>query len=266
LLLVALLVAVATISGCGSSGSGGAVYDAAHSPVLQTARIQTGNEGSEDSQYVRITLGFDREILVTDGYAPQLRIAGEAVDPADMTVAVTGDGLTELEVTVRVDKVQGGSLTLTLGKPGEDETGDIVAADTGTQRYAAGNDKTVEALLPTGVALAPAGEGVIEVTHAFNVRGIAWIVFTDGGETVEGSLLAGADTLDGAIALHGHAFLQDDEYDIAAALAETLTNHFGDRYTFTANGKTVEIRPLTGTATATAKDLRLSVYEYTLIV
>jgi len=275
LLVLLFAASLSGLSGCGGIGIGTktAVYDAARSPVLETAHIETYNEGTEAKQFVRITLGFDRRILVTHGYMPQLRIAGEAVGRERMTVVVTGEDTNELEVTVQVEKVQGGALTLTLAEPGAETAIGIVAAedagaDARTQRYAAGNDRTVEALIPSGVALAPgAGAGVTEVTHAFNIRSIAWILLTDGGETVGDSLLQGADTLDGAIALHGHTFLQDDEYDVAAALAEALTNHFGDRYAFTASGKTVEARRLTGATEAiTDADLRLSVYEYTLVV
>jgi hypothetical protein len=258
--LGALAAAVLLAFAAALAGCGGAVYDAANSPVLETAALETYNEGTDETQYIRVTLGFDREISVAKGYAPSIQIAGDAVENSRIASEAAG---ADLIVTVGADKVRNGDLTLTLAGRPPDELAKGVRDASG--QYAAKNDKTVEALTPSGVVLAPAGDGAVSVEHRFNIRGIAWALFTDGGEVVGDSLLAGADTLDGAVALHGHAFLTDDEYDVAANLAETLTSHFGDRYTFTADGKTVTARR--GEAGGgTSSGLSISLYTYALVV
>ena len=123
----------------------------------------------------------------------------------------------------------------------------------------------IEGVLPSGVTLAETarspGSVTVEVTHAFDIRCIAWILFTDGGAAVGGSLLAGADEKDGAIALHGHEFLKDDGYAVAARLAGTLEKHFGDRYSFTAEGKAVTAVSLIDPDA----ELAIEVYEYARI-
>jgi hypothetical protein len=250
--LAVLAAAALSFAGCGGS----AVYDEANAPVLETAALETYNEGTEETQYIRVTLGFDREIAAEKGYTPQIAIAGSAVDKKNIETEASGN---ELAVTVNSDKIRNGDMVLRLAADSDELAKGITDAG---GKSAPKNDGAVEALVPSGVVLTPAGDGAAEVSHVFNIRCIAWIVFTDNGETVGGSLLAGADTLDGAIALHGHEFLKEDAYDVAANLADALAGHFGDRYTFKAEGKTVRAARADGTSGG----LAISLYAYTLVV
>ena len=251
LALALALVLASSLPAC----KGVAVYDAEHSPVPVSVSLESYNEGSEGTQYVKVTLTFDREVAVKAGYAPEIVIAGAKVKKDDMKVSGSEKGIVAL---IHIDKVRNGDMVISLAPEGDTAVSGLTDK-TGT--YAAVN-KTVYALVPSGVALHRTGVGAVEVTHAFVIRGIAWVVLTDGDEAVGGSLLAGADILDGAVALHGHEFLTDDEYDVAAKLAETLTNHFGDRYGFSVEGKTVVARSLSNPNA----DVAITLYEYALVV
>ena len=248
-LLLACLLALAACTGPH------AVYDAENSPVLISATLETYNEGSDDRQYVKVTLTFDRNVSVATDYIPPITIAQAGIDTGNIKVVEDG---ARLSILIHTDKVRDGDLILLLAPEGDEA---VVGLTDTTGTYAAANS-SVYALVPSGVALARTGTNTVEVTHAFNIRGIAWVVLHDGDEVVGGSLLAGADSLDGAVALHGHDFLTEDAYDVAAALAETMTSHFGDRYSFTAEGKTVLARSLSNPAA----EVTISVYEYQLVV
>lgn len=237
-----------------------AVYDAEKSPALLSADVATYNEGSEGTQYVRITLAFDQAVAVSVDYLPELFLAGAKVDKNRIEVTGSAAGIKagKVQILVRTDVARTGEILCRLAPEG-DESVRGLTDESGA--YAAGN-RTIFALAPSGIALEPAGQGAVEVAHRFNIRVIAWIYLHDGGETVTGSLLAGADALDGAIALHGHDFLTDDEYDVAVALAETLTSHFGDRYAFEAAEKVVHARSLLNPDA----NLTMTLYAYVLIL
>jgi hypothetical protein len=204
---------------------------------MESVDISSYNEGA-DAQYVEIELGLDRE-ADANGVKPKIKIAGENVRADAIEISAADKTLT---LTLHVDKIREGNLTLKLS----DKDG----------------SQTLDALIPSGVELRQVAKDdtsvTVEVTHVYDIRGIAWVRFTDGGAPVGGSLLNGADERDGAIAVHGHEFLQDDEYDIAANLAETLTSHFGDRYVFEADGKKVTAKKTGGTNA----DLIIAIYSY----
>ncbi|MDR0875044.1 MAG: hypothetical protein LBN12_02410 [Clostridiales Family XIII bacterium] len=219
---LALALFAFALAGCAGGGARGGEQA---SPNLESVHLSSYNEGTNETQYVVIELAFDKQIEA-DESLPKIRIANENVKNENVAMATNGAAQ---KITIRVDKIREGNITLKLGE--------------------GKNVQTIEALAPNGVALETIreedGSVTAEVTHRFNIRGIAWVIFTDDGLPVPDSLLNGADERDGAIAVHGHEFLQDDEYDIAANIAQTLTSHFGDRYEFAADGKTVTARSLT---------------------
>jgi hypothetical protein len=219
-LTLALLVFV--LAGC-ADGNAGRDKDAPAN--LESVHLSSYNEGTSETQYVVMELAFDKQIKAYKS-PPKIRIANENVKSENVAMETNG---TALKITIHVDKIREGNITLKLGDGKKAQT--------------------IEALAPSGVTLETTreenGSVTVEVTHGFNIRGIAWVLFTDEGLPVQDSLLNGADERDGAIAVHGHEFLQDDEYDIAANLAQTLASHFGDRYEFAADGKTVTARSQT---------------------
>ena len=210
-------------------------------PVIQSAELFSYSEGSVSSQYLVIDLTLDEP--ATGGEKPRIKIAGQNVKDSEIESEAEGGRLT---LTIRVEQVRDGDLTLSLS----DKDG----------------AQTLEALVPSGFEFAQVGKDEksvsVEVTHTFDIRSIAWIVLTDGGEPVGDSLMKGADLRDGAIALHGHEFLSDDEYDVAANLADAITGHFGDRYTATLDGKIVKI----GRADGTDADIEIEIYSYVRVV
>jgi hypothetical protein len=239
------------------AGCSGSDYDEKSSPQLISADFSSFNEGSNETQYIVMTLAFDKEIKA-DSFEPKIRIANETLKSKNITVTAEGSNLV---LKVLVDKIKDGDITVKLGDP---DKGTLPAITDASGKYAA-MAQTIEALAPSGLALETVNDDsrsvTVRVTHIFDIRCIAWILFEDGGETVGASLLNGADELGGAVALHGHEFLTDDLYDVAANLAETLTNHFGDRYEFMVDGMAV---------TATSKssvdaELSISIYNYVRI-
>jgi hypothetical protein len=249
-LIFVVLATFLLFAGC----SGGGVYDEEASPRLVGVDFSSFNEGSNETQYIVMTGAFDREIRA-DGFEPKIRIANETVKSKNITVTAEGS---DLILTVAVDRIKDGDITVRFG---DTDNGELPAITDASGEYAA-KAQTIETLAPSGLALetvdAGPGSVTVEVTHVFDIRCIAWIRFADGGETVGGSLLNGADERDGAVALHGHEFLTDDRYDVAANLAEALESHFGDRYEFTADGTAV-----TATSTSSADaELSISVYSY----
>jgi hypothetical protein len=183
-----------------------------------------------------VTIAYDRDIAVKEGYVPKIRLADENVKKEEVTVSANG---AELVIRVHIEKIRDGDIRITLG---DLEKGSVPEITDVSGEYAA-KAQTVSAIIPSGVTLAQTAQGdggvTAEVTHVFDIRGIAWILFTDGGAAVSGSLLNGADELDGAVAMHGHEFLSENEFDLAADLCDVLTNHFGDRYTFSVDGTSV---------------------------
>ncbi|MDR1028018.1 MAG: hypothetical protein LBL63_01180 [Clostridiales Family XIII bacterium] len=248
-MILSVLLAFALVA-CGGAG-----FDEANSPRIAYAALASYNEGDEESQYVRVSLTFDREIVVAEGYVPTIKVAGVNIGADRVDTEVSGS---DMEVTIRVDRVRDGDMTLSLSKDADASSVPDITDTSGKYAAAAGR---VKALIPSGVALEPVsedGRSGVKVTHVFNIRCIAWLVLSDGGTVVSDSLMKGADALDGAVALHGHDFLTEDAYDVAANLADTLTSHFGDRYEFTASDTVVTFRSLADADAA----LEVSLYGY----
>jgi hypothetical protein len=245
LCLLLTVTACALLTACADSGG----YDEAYSPNLRQTELTSYNKGSSETQYIEATLSFDREVRAGD-FMPKIRIANETVKDQDVEVLTSGS---DVKITIRVDKIKDGDISI---QP--------PAITDPTGRYTV-KAQTIEALAPSGLKLETteneAGKVTVMVTHVFDIRCIAWILFEDDGSPVTDSLLGGADERDSAVALHGHEFLEDDAYDVAENLSETLRLHFGDRYEFSADGKTV-------TATSKSKpggELAISVYNYVRI-
>jgi hypothetical protein len=221
-------------------GAAGCGTDKAAALEVASAVASTYNEGTEDSQYAMFVI-VCADMAGAKRWRPAVRIAGEKIDGSAMEVTYNQD---ERSIAIRVltDKSRDATFSIECG------------------------DRRIEGILPSGVALSETarepGSVSVSVTHGFNIRCIAWIRLLNHGETVGGSLLRGADEKDGAVALHGHRFLTDDEYALAALLAETLASHFGNDYEFSVDGKTVTA----ASRHDSGADLAIEVYQYTTIV
>lgn len=210
--------------------------DAQKSPHLQDAKIRAYNEGTEDSQHIEVILTFDKDIKCGDDALKDagFTVSGEKKD--DVSARVKDGRQLVLDTGSRA--VERGTLKIApedneKGYPGIlDKSGDYCA-------YAF----TLEALVPSGVSLKTVSSSddavTKEVKGRWNIRCITWVQLTDGGKVVESRVNTKGETMDGAVAVHGHDFLQKDETMIAEIMADTLRRHFGDRYRFSSSGRKI---------------------------
>jgi hypothetical protein len=208
-------------------------------PEAVSVSARTYNEGTEGSQYAEIEIGFADRIDIKK-FKPEIKIAGEKVGDRALEIQLGSDGRSAV-LRIASSKSRAADFSVAFG------------------------NQRIEGILPSGLALTEIarspGSVAVEVAHGFNIRCIAWLHLMDNGEPVGGSLLAGADEKDGAVGVHGHEFLDYDNYAIAALIAETLAKHFSDRYSFTADGKAV----IAASLGDPGADLSLEVYEYAVI-
>lgn len=249
-----LVLAVATaflLAACGKRP-----VDEEKSPRLVDAAIRSYSEGSEDSQYVQVSLVFDKEISVADT-ASSLRvtISGERIEEDEMTLRM-GDEKDTAELSIPVEAVTSGVLKIQKAEKADTIT-DIMDAD---GDYAA-CDLTLEGIIPSGVTLSTADTGngkvVKKVESPWNIRSIAWVALTQNGTLVPVSEEREGELLDGHAAVHGHEFLMEDEKDIAAKIADTLERNYSEEYRFSSEGDTVTAQRIDGEG-----ELDIEIYQY----
>lgn len=231
---------------CFGGGCGGAAPDAEQSPRLADFTVTSYNEGSEDSQYVAVHLQFDRPVTVRDSSPGSFRItiAGNRVKSADCRLAQSIDDARNITLTLKTTAITNGKLMIA---PAEEGAGyrEITSPD---GRYLV-QPFTRECLIPSGVTLETVssipGDGVKpasvvkQVAGTWNIRSITWVRLLENGEVVPSGLPDSPEILDGAVAVHGDEFLTSDEELIAMDIASTLTDYFGEDYTFRSQGSQV---------------------------
>ena len=67
------------------------------------------------------------------------------------------------------------------------------------------------------------------------------------------------EILDQAVAVHGHEFLQEDEFAVAQSIAETLDDYYSDDYAFSYADDVVTVEKVSGDQDV---ELDLQVYSY----
>lgn len=234
----------------------GAKVDKANSPRLESVRVDSYSDDTEDSQYVAVDLIFDREIAVMEDKCESLRItiADMRVQEDEYTLE-KGDDDNTARLLISVNAITKGVLNIQKEKE-DDVISEIRSSD---EKYAAA-DFTVEGIIPSGVTLSTAesepGRVVKSVDTYWNIRSIAWVGLTENGKLIPVSETRYLEMLDGYAAVHGHEFLMEDEEDVAASITEVLQNNYGSEYSFSCEGNSI-------TAEKPGHDPELDIIIYT---
>ena len=252
---LALIMAVGCIL-FSLTGCSGAKIDETNSPALSDVSVTTYNNGSEDSQYVEVTLQFDKNIRIAENPAENMRItiAEERMEPEEFSVEDS-----TLSFRLPVTAITRGNLQITEEKEGKGYPG--ITDEEGQFNI---RTFTVDMLIPSGVTLenvdSYTGKGFRKkVCGKWNIRNITWLILTEDGTPVSSQMNTYLDNMDDAVALHGHDFLIYDATMIAGEMAETLTRHFGSQYIFRAEGDEIIGERLDGSLDT---KLDLEIYEY----
>ena len=262
-MLVFLLLVTLFCCGCGNAGS-----DQYGSPRLSNYNLESFNNGSEDSQYACVSLVFDRSVDVKGNPGDVLRatIGGNRIKSSDMNWFIEEDDNRIVTVQIKITSAAvNGKLVITPLKETEGLTGIIELEN----RFRA-IPFTITGLIPNGVELltisSQTGDGatpaqvVKEVSGEWHIRSISWIQLLENGQVVGSNLKISPEILDGAIAVHGHDFLNANSSEIAYDISSTLTSHFGDNYIFQSNGSQIVAEKKTPDA-ETNLDLQIYLYK-----
>lgn len=250
-LIVALLSLCLFLGvGCGNSLQEGV------SPRLTDYTLAGECDGDENSQFVVLSLQFDKEINCDEDFADDLRITiADERQKAD-NFQMRQDSPDSVTLRMPVSAVTSGKLHIEPVKQGEPLAG-ITNKTEGAPAY----HFIIDAIIPSGVDLetvaASDGAVVKRVAGTWNIRNITWVQLWADGELVQPTVTDSLETLDGAVAVHGHDFLTSDEFVIAAEIADTMQDFYGGEYLFIAENDTVTVK-----ATDSDKVLDLKIYGY----
>lgn len=248
------------ISGCGKPKA-----DPEQSPVLTGVFMSSGNDGSLEEQYVDVSLKFDRPVSWQEKEADSLRVAiSDQRMSGDDLALMSGESDQELILRIRVTAVTNGTLEI-----GMDDSADVISAVTSADGKYAAADFTVDAIIPSGIELkdvfdrADSGDGhprvSKQVTHSWNIRSIAWMQLLENGTPVDVGENRNIEILDQSVAVHGHEFLQEDEFAVAQSVAETLDAYYSDDYVFSYADDVVTVEKISGDLDV---ELDLQIYSY----
>ncbi len=224
-----------------------------HSPQLVSGEILSYNEGSEDSQFVKVNLVFDRDISVAEDMdSLRVTISGERME-GQIQMA---DEPNTASLVIPVKAITSG--VLKIQKSEKADTIDSIRDSSGS--YAAG-DFQLEGLIPTGVTLSTVTSGngkiVKQVDFAWSIRSITWIALSQNKELIPVLETHAGENLDGYAAVHGHEFLTDDVKDAAERITETLKNNYGEEYRFTCEDSVITAQRIDGEGA-----LDIEIYQY----
>ncbi|MCR5666937.1 MAG: hypothetical protein K6G01_08910 [Eubacterium sp.] len=253
-----IFIIASTLTGCSD-----AKYNSETSPHISDVTASGRNEGSESSQYVDVTITFEKAITLGDDPLSNMdiTISGESPDYDELTITQSADNA--LTIAIPVTAITTGNLVI---DEKEEDTGypGILNEDGSACAY----PFTCELLIPSGITLTTddsySGGGTrVNVEGTWDIRSITWLELLSDDAPVTSQVSDTSELYqDTAIAVHGHDFLLSDETMIAETIAETLTRHFGSSYAFYADGTSVTCEKLDNTDTA---QLELKIYTYKTI-
>ena len=245
------LLVMGLLAGCQKS-----TLDQQNSPMLQDVTIETGNQKTEDSQFVKVYLKFDKSVKTAKNATENMRItiAGERMET---TVSQTEADCLCLEIPVTA--ITKGNLEIAEEKEGQGYSG--ITDESGKYTL---HTFELDMLIPSGISLQDVasyqGKGFEkEVEGTWNIRNITWVQLLENGTPVTSENKTKSELLNDAIAVHGHDFLISDPTMIAETMTGTLNKHFGNRYIFTQEGNRIKGEKLDGSVDS---ELDLVIYEY----
>jgi len=242
----------------GISGCGSVRISEEESPKLNNVIIQTYNNGSESSQFVEVTLQFDRKIAVKKKILSNMKVTISGTRMSDITASKTADE--DITLNIPVTAVTKGILSIAEEKEGKGYSG--ITESSGHYNV---RTFSVDAIIPSGISLADTqetnGTGFVKnVQGIWNIRCITWVKLLENGEAVPGEPCAELDELDDAVAVHGHDFLTSDTTMIAEDIVKALNDHYGSAYVFRQDGTRIYGNKLDE---SDGTKLDLQIYTYT---
>ena len=236
------------------SACGGALPVTDDSPEIVSVDISSGSNGSENSQYVKVSVWFDKAVKADRRIVNELRLTVNGKTP-DKKVAVIAaeampDDETGLIITLKAAETarspdKGTYFALYEGNL-------EISAPTGGLRYLTSADgkksvrwETVSGVIPSGMTLTEidSGDGrlTVHVDTVPVVRVVTWVQFCANGSPVmepgftkESYVYAN----DGSIPVHVHYFLRATPESCAEAVIQQLEYFFGETgdYIFSQDG------------------------------
>lgn len=238
---------------CMLTGCGNKVVEGV-SPTLTDYTLEGECEGDESSQFVVLTLQFDREIAYDENFADDLRITIADIRQKSEDFQISQDTADSITLKIPVTAITTGNLHLEPLKKDEPLTG-IYDKTENAPAY----PFIIDAIIPSGVELEEVSSDIgtvsEKVVSAWDIRSITWVQLWVDNELVQPVANDNLEVLDGAVAVHGHDFLISDEFAVAEEIAETLQGFYGDEYKFTAQNDIVTV-----STTGNAKTLELKIY------
>lgn len=224
--LILLLAAVLWLTAGCSPAAGVKNGVSEESPVLEDCEVYGECLGGESDQYIVALLTFDRDVKLSDGLDSQIRavIGGKRIGEEDITAEQTGSDA--VKVSLHVDRVVDGVLTLTRA-PGTESVSAITNAE-GTACLA---DLDVEQMVPSGVTIHEESQGDYVVDTVPTHRSIVWIrISTPQGVVSPGGAVS-TDVMDDAAAVHEHEFLWATTSSVASDIADIVNQYYGPEIT-----------------------------------
>lgn len=240
LLYIILMLALCLCS-CGKD----ATVSEESSPRLVNAVITAFHEGEENQQYVNVILTFDKEVSLNEKRKDDLHItiSDERVDAEQYDMELTG--VKELQISIPVTAVTKAELKIEKS----DQAKNINAILSSDGQYGAW-DFTLEGIIDSGVSLTKvdSGEGwaLMNVESVFQIRSMLWLGILDDGELIAAHPSLASEERQGYVAIHGHEFLTEDAYAIAADMAEVLQDAYGDKYAFAPEKSQIKVTSADG--------------------
>lgn len=239
--LVAVFAALLLFSGCSH------VDVKQDSPRVAGFSVESSSNGTEQSQRVKLTVVFDRPIVVEQGAGGDfaVKVDGATLDPKTVLCGVSQGGNNSLVITLSPASRALGPKTGTyfalhyggLTVEAADVTGGLkhVRSSTGasavlrkiTCRIPSGLKIAVVSSTPGGNAGGQPATATFRVLKVPQVRVVSWVVLSSGGREVY---------------VHNHEFLTYSVESYAQYLAGSLQQTYGGEYVFTAKGDQVTVK------------------------
>ena len=244
-----------------------------NSPAIISFDATSGSENTENSQFVKVSIQFDKPISVGKNAKSAIRIAVNGNPPdkstMDYSVAKTSGDETGIEITLhalpsaqspnkgKYFALYNGAIQIDMPKalPNSITSADgksLVRWDTINLIAPSGLSISVETNTEGNESQGKPASLTFRVDKTPNIRVVSWLQLRLNGEPVmreDFQLEEYSYQHDGSIPVHFHYFMQTTPESCAKTIAERLNHYFADTYSLvcTQNGDKVTITRLHAT-------------------
>ncbi len=259
LILSFVLVCAMVASGCQTDKN-------TSNQLLQPGQytVESLNEGTDDSQKVIVKINYEEMLDVAKGVENEFKItiSDKKINKENYTVAADQANLV---ITIKIENgVTEGRLAIQANQSDQ-----VLEKVTDTTKKKTAKWKNIDCLIPTGVKLETVAavngtnqikaKVVKKVITTQKVRGVTWLNLSDNGVIVPGTYDPASAKMKGAVAVHGHEFLTDNQEMIAQSIADILNSNFKDKYKITSEGDEFSVEAL---APMEGETLDVQIYLY----